>query len=226
MTTERMTTKQEKQTTGSGRYFIAAAVIFVIIVFLIPLAQRLIAEHRHAAALEKNRYHGFTFDEITDGNLRYWQTELTVNQQPYTMQFHYHPRDVDTILLEDGITDELIRHRPRELYLTFPPDASSTLILAGVEISKITGDRRGENGVLRIPTMGALQEAPQEGGASFPIITCANASQERVVIDFSAGTQNRIYRDRNPNCIIVEYTSPQDAVRVADRFSYELLQII
>ncbi|RME32288.1 hypothetical protein D6789_00025 [Candidatus Woesearchaeota archaeon] len=216
----------EQSSSRAGLFFLVGFALFLVLIFfLVPLVQRALAARALEQQREANRYNGFTFEQLHDGGLEYWQTDLTVNGQPYTIQFHYHPRDVETILLEEGITDQLITQRPRALYLSLPPNAPSTLVLAGVEISKITGDRNGENGILRIPTRGVLHE-PVESGAPFPVLTCANATSQAVIIFFENGTQNRVYRDENPNCIRLEYVSPEDAVRVADRFSYDLLQII
>lgn len=210
----------------TGLWFLIGFILLLIVIFfIVPLIQKTLTERERQELVDEYRYNGFTFMPESPEPGAAWETELTVNGQAYSMLFHHHPSAVDAIPLEEGIVEQIIYERPRVLFLTFPPDAPSTLILAGVEISKITGDRNGEYGVLQLPTRGAMQ-APPAGNATFPVLTCANATSQAVIMSFDQGEQNRIYRDENANCIRLEYLTPDDAVRVADRFSYGLLQII
>lgn len=195
-------------------FFLVTLIVLVLIPFL-----------RHAELQEEfeaNRYNGFDFWQRPEGNISLWVTRIQVGPQPYEIPFYYHPRETESVLIEDRIGQFLLERRPKLLYFTFSPDAGSRPIIAGVELSRITGDRFQ---LLSIPTRSALQE-PVVANSTIAVVTCANATGDVMVLQFNEGPQNRIYRDDNPFCIRLEYVNASESIRVADRLAYRLVQIM
>lgn len=193
--------------------------LFILVVLvLIPLLRKGTIQKE----FEANRYNGFDFWQRPEGNISLWMTRIQVGAQPYEIPFYYHPRETESVLIEDHVGQFLIERRPKLLYFTFSPDAGSRPIVAGVELSRITGNRFH---LLSIPTRSALQE-PVVANSTIAVITCKNATGDVMVLQFNEGPQNRIYRDDNPFCIRLEYVNASESIRVADRFAYRLVQIM
>lgn len=176
------------------------------------------------SVIEKNRYNGFDFTEMKEGNSTIWVTRIEANGQPYVIPFYYHPRETESVVLEERITDRFqSKTPPKVIFLTFDPKSGTYPVIGGVEISRVTGYRYK---LFNIETRSALQQ-PTGSGAEQLILTCANATQQAAILSFDFGDKNIVYRDQqNPWCIHLEYRTPEDAVRVADRFVYGLLRIM
>jgi hypothetical protein len=203
------------------RFLILFAVVMVVIIVGGVFYLRWSAARVTAA----NRYNGFDFLPVHQGSLILWTTRIEVNGQAYDIPFYIHPRDVESVLLQQGVTDWLVRPelRPAVLYLTFPVNAGSSVVIAGVEISRITGYRYD---LLNIETHGALQR-PAGNGTNTAVITCADANLTVGVLSFEAGENNMIFRDtRDPYCLHIQYVNASESIRVADRFAYGLLRIM
>jgi len=177
--------------------------------------------HRDKVAQE-NSYNGFDFTLLEQGS-SLWVTHLTVKGQPYVVPFYYHPRDTESVLMEQGITDRFFTRPPSVIYLTFHPDGSAEEVIAGVEISRLLGYKYD---LFNIETHGALQFRP-DSSAERIILTCANATRETAILFFERGDKDYIYADeKNPWCIHLQYTSANESIRVADRFAYGLVRIM
>lgn len=175
----------------------------------------------HTAASERkaNQYNGFDFTPA-DG---LWVARIQVGVQPYDIPFYYHPRDTLMVLV-DPTAVEPLANAPKEVYVSVDPDAGSKVVIAGVEISRITGSKYN---LLNLETHGALSRPPADTKVDLPVVNCTSANPDRVVIQFVQGKQDVIARsDKNPSCIILQYTDVNESVRVADRFAYMLLQIM
>lgn len=208
----------ERILTRRGALFVAAVAVVVLVVLVgVPLWNQHVSEER----LEETRYNGFDFYEARQGNRTLWKTELTVEGQPYDIPFYYHPRDVERIPIEPGIAEQLREEPPATLYMALSPEAGSRPVVAAVEVSRITGERYN---LLNIPTKSALKSG--NPNATTRVRTCADATPEAMVISFDEGDENAVYRDENPFCIRLEYTSGEESIRVADRLAYELVQIM
>lgn len=167
----------------------------------------------------ENQYNGFDFAEAAGG---LWVTRIEVGQQPYDIPFYYHPRETEEVIIDRTATDPILRGAPRQIYISVAPDAGAQVVVAGVEISRITGAKYN---LLNIDTKGALS-SPAPGKLDVPVVSCANATPDVVVVQFVEGRDNLIARSQNPNCIILQYTDTNESVRVADRFAYMLLRIM
>lgn len=159
-------------------------------------------------------YNGFSFayDEYNE----LWFTRIEIDNKPYNIPFYYHPLDLETIVVQNNVENIILRYKPSNIIISIPSDSGSEIALAGIEISKITGERFN---VLNIPTTSALSE-PVEG---FPFANCRHSSQETVVIMFKKSDKNFISGEEN--CITLEFKQNQ-SIKIADSFSYHLLKIM
>lgn len=215
--------KDSEEPTSNFKRARLFAIIFSIVVILL-FAFMVLFPHYHAQSVnEKNKYNGFDFSQIQSDKLTLWKTTINVKGQPYIVPFYYHPRDLEDIPMEQGVTDELVNKEPKVLYITFSSDAGSKPVIGGVEVSRFTGSRYK---LLNIETHAALKDDPKDG-AQHLLINCAKATNRSMVLSYDHGNNTIIYRDhQHPSCIHLEYRTPDDSIRVSDRFAYGLLRIM
>jgi hypothetical protein len=199
--------------TSAWKVFVAVALILILIAGIASWSA-----YRRDTQRDENQYHGFDFVEAAGG---LWVTQIQVGDQPYNIPFYHHPRELEDILIDSTATDPLLRGAPREVYISVDPDAGSKVVIAGVEIARITGSRYN---LLNLNTKSALSR-PADGGVDVPIVTCADASADRVVLLFQQGPENMISREGS-GCVVLSYTDVDESVRVADLYAYMLLRIM
>jgi hypothetical protein len=175
-------------------------------------------KHKIAAEQEANRYNGFDFAQAQGG---IWVTRLDVGGQPYDIPFYFHPKETLTVGVHRDAPDVLLKARPREVVISVPPDGGAKVVVAAVEISRITGDKYN---LLNLPTRSALSRPTDDVRLDVPVMACANATAERVIIEFVQGRQNAVIREGN--CVKLVYTDVNESVRVADRYAYMLVGIM
>lgn len=125
------------------------------------------------------------------------------------------------MIVHANVTGPLLEDVPAQLFISVDPDAGPQVVVAGVEIARITGSKYN---LLNIPTRSALSR-PAQTQVDIPIVHCGQATGEIAVIQFVQDPQaNAIVRDGN--CIILFYRTPEEAVKVADRYAYMLLRIM
>jgi hypothetical protein len=195
-------------------FFVAIAIIIIAIIGI--AAYR---EHVRETEREANQYKGFDFTQVEGG---LWVTRIQVGSQPYDIPFYFHPRDTLTVLIDPTVTEPLANN-PKEVIISIDPDANPKVVIAGVEIARITGSKYD---LLNFDTSSALSR-PAKGNIDIPVIDCRNATTDRVVLQFIEGSKNLLVRsDKYPNCVILQYTDANESIRVADRYAYMLLQIM
>lgn len=196
-------------------FFVAIGIIIIAIIAI--AAYRV---HVRNAEQARNQYNGFDFAQAEGG---IWVTRIQVGAQPYDIPFYFHPRDTLTVLIDPTATDPLLKAAPREVILSVDPDAGATVVVAAVEIARITGTKYN---LLNYETHSALSR-PGNGTAELPVFDCKNATDDRVVLQFVRGSKDLIVRsDKYPNCVLLQYTEANESIRVADRYAYMLLKIM
>ena len=200
------------RTGGAWKFFVALAIVGLIVLSLQYLNQRSADQE-----LVENRHNGFDFVQTAGG---LWVTQITVDQQPYNIPFYYHPRDTSLVLREYDAAERLLVNPPKEIVISVDPDAGSRVVVAAVEISRLTGSKYN---LLNIPTSSALSR--QQEGVDIPVVTCEDASEDRVVVRFIEDSEANAIIEEN-DCIVLFYKDPEESVRVADAFAYMLLQIV
>lgn len=208
------TAKPKRQTL----YFIIFAGVLILILLGIIFVPRYLARQE----FENNKYNSFEFIKQED-NL--WYTMLQRGAQPYWVPFYYHPRELEDIGVENNLRNKFfaIRDNNGSIFITLDPDSNNnTIVIAGVEIAKITGP----SGLLKVPTRSAFIKAPTNASAetATPIVTCNDANEKVMVIWLVLSNKNLVYSDGN--CIVLQAKSYTDTVKVADRLVYHLLGVM
>ncbi|MEK6963067.1 MAG: hypothetical protein AABX70_01475 [Nanoarchaeota archaeon] len=166
------------------------------------------------------RYNGFDFYK---GDL-VWTTQIQVGDQLYIIPFYHHPKDLEDIPVEPLIEKKIQQLNASDrIFITLDPDLESKAVVAAVELSRITGSRYK---IYNIQTHGALTRpsAKSKANAINPLVTCANADNQTVVVWLKLGDVNVVHS--KGNCILLEGKSSEDLVRVTDRFVYRLLSVM
>ena len=162
------------------------------------------------------KYNNFEFvkDEF------FWHVAIEQEGQPYYIAFYNHPTELEDIKIEHGIEQKLLSlGKKDQIYITLKPNSDSSLVIASVELAKLTGERYD---ILGVPTKGALT---QEGfGDEIPVITCDDSDDNTIVIWLDIELKNSIYSKEN--CIILEAKSANESIMVADRLAYAILGIM
>ncbi len=173
---------------------------------------------------EVREYNNFPFKKQNN----VWIVQAQKGDQPYQIQFHYPPWEVEDIISDPTAENTLISasRNNREnttVFITMDPSLSSRAVIAGVEISKLTGSRFN---ILNLETHGALTEEPKRKRANTnnPIVTCENANENNIVILLKVTDNNIIHQEGD--CIILEGKSAEDLIRVADKFAYKIMGVM
>jgi len=222
---KKMVRKKMKMTTGKKKPLSSTAkfIIFCGLLVVLFLSIIIIPSLVRKARLEKYKYNNFEFVKKKDG---FWYTIVQKGAQPYWIPFYYHPSELEDIPVEPGLRDKffMIRDNNGSIYITIDPDAgNNTIVIAGVEISRITGSRYD---LLGVPTHSAFIKPPRETATETgtPIVTCKYANNRTMVIWITLSDKNVAYS--YGYCVILEARTYNDMVRVADRTMYHLLGIM
>jgi len=197
-------------------------IIGIIVLVLVVAAVMLIAKFTREDPSQYD-YNFFKFEK--QGML--WITYAEKDGQPYKIPFYYHPSELEDIVAHEGVEGILLKASNEKsnsiVYITLDPELESKAVVAAVEISRLTGERYN---ILNLKTKGALTRPPTDSIASTqsPIVTCADASEDTIVIYMTLSKANFIHVEQG--CIVLEATSTEDLVRVADRFAYMIIGIM
>lgn len=196
-------------------------IVFVCVIILLGLIY--VPQYLKSSKLESDQYNHFSFVQDENG---FWNTVVNKGDQPYTIPFYYHPRDLEDIILEENLRDKFfnIRDVGGSIFITLDPDADSNkIVIAGVEIAKITGERYG---LLDVPTKSAFTKVPEGGSTNTAtaVVTCDQADEDTMVIWLVVSGKNLV--SSVGNCVVVEAKDYNETVRVADRLVYHLMGIM
>ena len=210
--------KEKKPLSSTAQFLIFCAII--IIIFIGTLA---ITGYVKKAKLEKYKYNNFEFVKEKDG---FWYTMVQKGPQPYWIPFYYHPSELEDIPVEPFLRAKFfeIKDNNGSIFITLDPDSEDNrIVIAGVEISRITG---GRYDLLNVPTSSAFIKPPSKTTTETgtPIITCMHSNNKTMVIWLTLSDKNIAYS--YDYCVILEATTYEDMIRVADRTMYHLLGIM
>jgi len=203
--------KKEEILTNTDRIVIFGLVFIIIFIigFILSLQYFASVEDNTLPDSELKSFNNFVF-ENREG---FWFTTVTLdNRTLYELMFYYHPADTLNVSTQKQM--KYLFANVNLTYITLDPDLPSKAVIAGTEISKILGK------VFRKRVIGAIT---RPANTDTSIITCENNTASSRVILLNITQDTRIYSDNN--CIIIEGSSPNELIRAADRFAYELLGI-
>ena len=211
--------KSKKKPLSSTKKFLIFCAILVILFLALVIIPGIIKK----ANLEKYAYNNFEFVKKDDG---FWYTMIQKGAQPYWVPFYYHPTELEDIPVEPGLRAKFfeIRDNGGRIFITLDPDAeNNSVVVAGVEISRITGSRYD---LLNVPTQSAFIKPPRNAttDTGTPIVTCMNSNNQTMVIWITLSDLN-VISSKN-YCVVLEARTYGDMIRAADRLMYHLLGIM
>ncbi|MEM2130916.1 MAG: hypothetical protein QXM96_01950 [Candidatus Woesearchaeota archaeon] len=220
--TNKQVSSNEKQKNKKDLYLIISAIaILLILVGIFSLKYFINDNNKDNYIPETKIYNGFTFVKV--GN--YWQTSIKTQSSSgiknFDIMFHFTPEEVENITTEKNVKNESITPylfmNVANIYITTNPDYPSSVVIAGVEISKIIGQIYGKN------VKGALTKRYYDYNDT-PIITCENITDSQRVIKLELGNETKIYSDNG--CIIVMGDNPVNLIKASERLAFEILKIL
>jgi len=197
---------------GVGKFFLVIGIMCALVIALYAYKSWQVEQDR-----AENRYNGYDFALAKN----IWVTRIELSGQPYDVPFYFHPRETESVIVHENVTDPLLKYPVNQVFISLDPDAGAIPVIAGVEIAKITGSKYN---ILNLPTQSALSRET-ETPVQVPIVRCEHAGNGTVVIQFVEDpTTNAIVSEGS--CVILFYKNPEESKRVADRYAYMLLQIM
>ncbi|MBU1201658.1 MAG: hypothetical protein KJ583_07005 [Nanoarchaeota archaeon] len=188
--------------------------IIICVLIIVFFGTIYVGKHINKKEVDKSKYNGFDF--YFEKNQGLWLTRIEIGNTPYDIPFYNHPRDLEDIIVETNVENIILKEKPQKIIISIPANSGSEMAIAGIEISKITGERYQ---VLNIPTKSAFSEFVE----GMPFATCSDANEKTVVISFKKSNKNLISSEGR--CILLEFKEG-DAIRVADTLAYKLLKIM
>ena len=164
-------------------------------------------------------YNGYEIIYLDQGNGPLYKLKVFVRDsaEPSYINLRRDPRDIDDIQISVNKEDVLAKSR---LYITMhPTNLTSTSILAGAEISKITGNQY----LFAIPTTGAVI-LPVQGKVA-DVRTCNDVTKEVGIILLQLGDENKVYSDEN-GCVIVQGITEDNLIDGANLLDLYLLGVL
>jgi hypothetical protein len=209
--------KKEKKMDGSLKaILIGAAIIVVLIGAAIFLSKNVF---KNTNVVEYNHY---TFEKYEGDK---WVTNQQIKGQVYSIPFYHNPTEVLDIPVDNRSIMALRQFslaRPNgTVYISVDPQESSKVVIAGVEYARILG--KGYN-MYNMNVKSAITSPIDLEAGGPPIITCEDVSSNVFVIQQIVTDKNLVSYDEN--CIIIESIDVNESIRVADAFSFRLLNII
>ena len=155
-----------------------------------------------------------------------WISIITVRNEAknwvreFEFSSHFNPYEVEHIpTIRNSSNESAIKYsfrRASHTWITVDPNYPGSVVLGGVEIAKVLGQIYEKSVKVAI-------SKPHES-SSEPVITCANATNNHLVVDLRLGNETKIF-DKG-GCIIVQGTDPVELLKASDRLAFELLDIL
>src|SRR3989344_1023506 len=175
----------------------------------------------------------FTFNIVENNKLKQHVVSVYVfeddgKEHEKVIPLRYGPKEMKDITVEKDIDNLVLLDLSKEdtlkdlIYITQDPklveESNRDSIVASLEIMKVVGDY--SFGVYKIPMQMAYTA---KGSTNLPIITCKDTESSKGVIFLKYGNGNRIYSEEG--CVILEATTSEGLIKVADRLVLDLLGV-
>lgn len=204
-----------------------ALIVAIVLLGTVLFVLIYVPKHAEQRELERNSYNNYEFKEWEGG---LWTVNVEVNGIPMSILMHYHPQEVDTIPVEQEAVDIINAAATKvavtgkgRLFLTMNPDAPGGVVIAGVELAKVLGEKFN---IYNIPTKASFSR-PKENYSGVPVVTCEDAVNDTYVIYIREHDNDFVgVPEGFPQCIVVQGTDINQTIKAADRFVYALFNII
>jgi len=196
-------------------------VLIIVGAIIIIIAAIIIISKHYSTNSNQVEYNHYLFEKF-EGNK--WMTQQLIRGQLYNIPFYYNPKEVEDIPIDPNSINLIRSFGNRTnttlIYISVDPSESSKIVLAGVEYARILGTAYN---IYNMNVKSAIQR-PYNSTAGIPIITCKNQSSNVIVIYPTVTDKNLV--SVHGNCIVIESKNVNESVRVADAFSFRLLNIM
>jgi len=192
----------------SGKKFRMFMVIFVAFIMFGSIFSIIFFGFSGGTTSQSNKitYNGF---DLTFANNQ-WST--TVNDIPAA--FIFPPNDLELLIVDNNAITLLKNQAQVDITSDFNDIFAEPIAIAEFQMEIIL------NQFSVFSRFGFINATEN----NFPVITCSKATQFVPVIYFKSGNFTQISLEGS--CVIAEFASPNDAIRVKDRLLYGMLGII
>src|SRR3989344_2594678 len=227
---------EEIATKKTGKNYLIKIIVMSVVIFFVVFGSLRIYRIFKAEG-STYTYDGatgqFSFDIIENNGLKQHVVRVYVfeddrKEHEKVIPLRYGPKEMDDITVEKDIDNLVLLDLSKEdtlknlIYITQDPklveESQRDSIVASLEIMKVVGDY--SFGVYKIPIQMAYTS---KGSTNLPIITCKDTDNGKGVILLKYGGANRIYSEEG--CVILEATTSEDIIKVADRLVLDLLGV-
>jgi len=213
--------KPEDDPKKSVKSMISMLVIVGIIVVILAV---IVFVSRYGKANSNTiEYNHYVFEKFEGSK---WMTQQLIRNQLYNIPFYYNPLQVEDIPVDPASVDTIRAFSLGNssangtVYISVSPNESSRIVLAGVEYARILGTVYN---MYNLNVKSAIHNI-YNSTVDIPIITCKNQSENTLVIYAVVTDKNLV--SVHGNCILIESTNATESIRVADAFSFRLLNIM
>lgn len=136
--------------------------------------------------------------------------------------FRYGPYDIEEIHMDNvrkDIIDAEVIYFTRDYNLDRLTDQKDGIAM--LTLMRVLDDSTSPD-IYKIPTSIAITEAVD--GVDSPVIGCVQSTAERRIIELRQGEENRIYKEGE--CIVMEFVTADDSIKVATKLTYHVLGIM
>ena len=200
---------------NSDKQVIIAIIVIMLILILGGISLYAYQKIRYSDVFFK--YGEFDIHKVKSGKIEQYEISFYKENSPqqYIINSRYNPKDLEEIKIYDNISKDLIKEK---LYITMDPYLPPSAIIAFAEINKYM-----ENPYLfNLPTYPGITR--QTENSTLPVITCNNVTSSIGIVLFEIGEKNEIYSRKG--CIVLEATTADNLIRLADRLSLTVLGIM
>ena len=216
-------------------YLIKLIVVSVVVFFVVFGSLRIyrIFKAEGSTYIYNGATGQFSFDIVENNGLKQHVVRVYVfeddgKEHEKVIPLRYGPKEMDDITVEKDIDNLVLLDLTKEdtlknsIYITQDPklveESQRDSIVASLEIMKVVWDY--SFGVYKIPMQMAYTS---KGSTNLPIITCKDTESNKGVIFLKYGNGNRIYSEEG--CVILEATTSEGLIKVADRLVLDLLGV-
>jgi len=151
-----------------------------------------------------------------------WISKTLKSKELIKIPFRYSPFDLEDIHM-DNVKNDILNAEIIYITRDYNIDESTAQKdgVAMLTLTRVLDDSTSPD-IYKIPTGMAITESIE--GVDSPVIGCAQSTIERRVIELRQGDENRIYKEGE--CIVMEFVTADDSIKVATKLTYHVLGIM
>jgi hypothetical protein len=194
---------------------LAWVVGFLVVLMIVAFA---IIHFSQAQSYDYNAFH-ITKAACVGTARECYYVEFSIRDQPYTISFYNHPKDVENIPVMPSALQTVLagqRIANHTVYIAVPENAPGQVGIAGVALARVLGTRYG---IVNLNVKGATF-GTKEGQ-----VTCSSANQRTIVVSLQQEPLDGVALV-SPNCVVIGATDAERIVATSEAFTYHILGVI